>query len=70
MLAQRDLLKKLTKTKAYKNDFQLLPKELDVKVATLHLIVLGAVRTLFPQEPADYLGVKVEGPFKVGHYRF
>ena len=29
MLAQRDLLKKVTRIKAYKNDFQLLPKELD-----------------------------------------
>ena len=63
------LLSNLTRTKPYKNDFRLLPKELE-KVATLHLIALGAVRTLFSQEHADYLGVKVEGPFKVGHYRF
>ena len=65
------LLRNLT-TKPYKNDFRLLPKELDAaeKVATLHLIALGSVRTLFSQEHADYLGVKVEGPFKVGHYRF
>ena len=41
MLAQRDLLKKLTRTKAYKNDFQLLPKELDATVK-LHFLTLGA----------------------------
>ena len=36
-LAQRDLLAKLTRTKAYKNDFQLLPKELDATVAKIAL---------------------------------
>ena len=64
------LLRNLTRTKAYKNDFQLLPRQLAEKVATLHLIVLGAVRTIFPQEHADYLGVKVEGTFKGQHYRY
>ena len=35
MLAQLVLLKKLTRTKAYKNDFQLLPKELDATAGAL-----------------------------------
>ena len=35
--AQLDLFRNLTRTKAYKNDFQLLPKELDAKVAKIAL---------------------------------
>ena len=46
-----------------------LPKKLDEKVSKLQLFVLSAVLTVFAQEHADYIGVKVEGPFKVGHYR-
>ena len=45
-----------------------LPKQLDEKVSKLQLIVLGAVLTVFAQEHADYIGIKVERPFKVGHY--
>merc|ERR1711862_617081 len=42
VLAQLDLLKNWKETKAYKNDVYLLPKELDEKVARLHLPALGA----------------------------
>ena len=42
MLAQRDLLRNLFGTKAYKTDFQLLPKELDAKVSKLRLPALRA----------------------------
>merc|ERR1712032_1654873 len=42
VLAQIDLLKNQKETKAYKNDVYLLPKELDEKVARLHLPALGA----------------------------
>ena len=38
-----------------------LPKKLDEKVSKLQLIVLSAVLTVFAQEHADYIGVKVEG---------
>merc|ERR1719223_1310555 len=41
VLAQLDLLKNWKETKAYKNDVYLLPKELDEKVARLHLPALG-----------------------------
>ena len=58
------LLRNLTRTKAYKNDFQLLPRQLAEKVATLHLILLGAIPTVLAQEHAGYMVVKVEGPFK------
>merc|ERR1712032_1429732 len=40
VLAQIDLLKNQKETKAYKNDVYLLPKELDEKVARLHLPAL------------------------------
>merc|ERR1712112_544113 len=64
VLAQLDLLKNWKETKAYKNDVYLLPKELDEKVARLHLPALGANLTTLSKEQADYIGVKVAGPFK------
>merc|ERR1711998_346871 len=45
VLAQLDLLKNWKETKAYKNDVYLLPKDLDEKVARLHLPALGAEMT-------------------------
>jgi adenosylhomocysteinase len=47
-----------------------LPKELDEKVAYLHLAKLGAKLTKLTKAQADYLGVKVEGPFKAETYRY
>jgi len=70
VLAQLDLLKNWKETKAYKNDVYLLPKELDEKVARLHLPALGAEMTTLTKEQADYIGVKVEGPFKPNTYRY
>jgi len=70
VLAQLDLLKNWKETKAYKNDVYLLPKELDEKVARLHLPSLGAHLTTLTKEQADYIGVKVEGPFKGANYRY
>merc|ERR1719162_798316 len=68
VLAQLDLLKNQA-SKAYKNDVYLLPKDLDEKVALLHLPALGANMTKLSKEQADYIGVKVEGPFKPDTYR-
>ena len=48
----------------------MLPKELDEKVAYLHLAKLGAKLTKLTKAQADYLGVKVEGPFKAETYRY
>merc|ERR1712063_194104 len=70
VLAQLDLLKNWQETKAYKNDVYLLPKVLDEKVASLHLPALGAVLTVPTQVQADYIGVKVNGPFKGDTYRY
>merc|ERR1711904_241555 len=70
VLAQLDLLKNWKETKAYKNDVYLLPKALDEKVAALHLPALGAELTELTKEQADYIGVKVGGPFKGEFYRY
>merc|ERR1711998_802108 len=72
-LAQLDLLRNWKETdasKKYKNDVYLLPKELDEKVARLHLPALGAQLTELSQEQADYIGVKIGGPFKSETYRY
>jgi len=69
-LAQLDLLKNWKETKKYKNDVYLLPKELDEKVARLHLPALGAQLTTLTKEQADYIGVKGEGPYKPDTYRY
>lgn len=47
-----------------------LPKILDEKVARLHLAKLGVELTVLSQAQADYIGVKVEGPYKPEHYRY
>merc|ERR1712048_552902 len=69
-LAQLDLLKNWKEGKGYKNQVYLLPKELDEKVARLHLPALGAEMTTLTQEQADYIGVKATGPFKGDTYRY
>ena len=43
---------------------------LDEKVAALHLPSLGANLTKLSKEQADYIGVKVDGPFKQDTYRY
>ena len=47
-----------------------LPKHLDEKVARLHLDALGVVLTELTPEQAAYIGVDVNGPYKVDHYRY
>merc|ERR1711862_182291 len=64
VLGQLDLLKNWKENKGYQNQVYLLPKELDEKVARLHLPALGANLTKLSQEQADYIGMKVEGPYK------
>merc|ERR1712070_577393 len=69
-LAQLDLLNNWKETKAYKNDVYLLPKDLDEKVARLHLPALGANLTTLSKEQADYIGVPAGGPYKANTYRY
>lgn len=70
VLGQIDLLKNWKENKGYKNEVYLLPKDLDEKVARLHIPALGAQLTTLSKEQADYIGVKVEGPFKPDTYRY
>jgi adenosylhomocysteinase len=67
VLAQIELW---TKKDQYRNEVYTLPKQLDEKVASLHLAKIGVVLdTLTPQQ-AEYIGVNVEGPFKPDYYRY
>ena len=54
----------------YENKVYMLPKHLDEKVAALHLAKIGVELTELRKEQADYIGVKVEGPYKPEHYRY
>ena len=67
VLAQMDLYEK---GKQYENQVYVLPKELDEKVARLHLDQLGVHLTELQQDQADYLGIPTKGPFKPEHYRY
>ncbi len=53
-----------------KGKVYVLPKHLDEKVARLHLKKLGAQLTTLSKHQADYIGVKVDGPFKADAYRY
>ncbi len=54
----------------YGNEVYVLPKQLDEKVAKLHLDKLGAKLSQLSDEQADYIGVETAGPFKPEHYRY
>jgi len=56
--------------KLYKNKVYTLPKELDEKVAHLHLKKVGAQLTKLNKKQTKYLGLNVNGPFKPSHYRY
>jgi adenosylhomocysteinase len=47
-----------------------LPKELDEKVALLHLEALGGKLSKLSGDQAEYLGLPAVGPFKPAHYRY
>jgi adenosylhomocysteinase len=55
---------------AYPLGVHVLPKALDEKVARLHLAALGVELTVLTDEQASYIGVPVEGPYKLDHYRY
>ncbi|CAH7668173.1 Adenosylhomocysteinase [Phakopsora pachyrhizi] len=48
----------------------MLPKALDEEVARAHLSALNVKLTTMTSAQADYLGLSVEGPYKVDHYRY
>ena len=59
-----------TNSEAYSNEVYMLPKHLDEKVAKLHLEKIGVELEELRTDQADYIGVKVEGPYKPEHYRY
>ena len=63
-------VRRFEKGKEYENQVYVLPKELDEKVARLHLDQLGVHLTELQQDQADYLGIPTKGPFKPEHYRY
>ena len=66
-LAQIELWTNIEK---YENKVYMLPKHLDEKVAKLHLEKIGIELTELRKDQADYIGVKVQGPFKPEYYRY
>lgn len=66
-LAQIDLWEK---RKEYEVGVYRLPKYLDEEVARLHLEKIGVTLTKLSEEQANYIGVKVGGPYKADHYRY
>ena len=67
VLAQIELF---TKADQYANQVYVLPKQLDEKVARLHLEKLGVKLSKLTDKQAAYIGVTPEGPFKPDHYRY
>ncbi|HEX4774027.1 MAG TPA: adenosylhomocysteinase [Candidatus Saccharimonadales bacterium] len=57
-------------TKDYEVGVYRLPKELDEKVAAIHVEALGGHLTKLTPNQAEYLDIPVEGPFKAEHYRY
>jgi adenosylhomocysteinase len=54
----------------YQNKVYTLPKQLDEKVARLHLNKIGAKLTKLTDKQASYIGVPESGPFKPEQYRY
>ncbi len=67
ILAQLELWKNSSK---YENKVYMLPKHLDEKVAKLHLEKLGVELEELSKDQAEYIGVKVDGPYKPEYYRY
>jgi adenosylhomocysteinase len=67
VMAQIELF---TKPEQYPIGVYVLPKQLDEKVARLHLDALGVKLTTLSEKQASYLGIPVEGPYKADHYRY
>ncbi|WP_405373221.1 MULTISPECIES: adenosylhomocysteinase [unclassified Microbacterium] len=67
VLAQIELF---LRTEEYPVGVYVLPKALDEKVARLHLPALGVQLTTLTDEQASYIGVPVDGPYKLDHYRY
>jgi len=69
-LAQIELWKNRETDKYANGQVYILPKELDEKVAKLHLASLNAELTELSQEQSDYNCLPIAGPFKKQSYRY
>ena len=67
VLAQLELW---NNTDQYENKVYMLPKHLDEKVARLHLAKIGVELDVLRQDQAEYIGVKIKGPYKPEYYRY
>ena len=67
VMAQIELWENYSK---YENKVYVLPKNLDEKVARLHLEKLGVKLTRLSKEQAEYINVDQDGPFKKDEYRY
>jgi adenosylhomocysteinase len=67
VLAQIELF---TRHSEYERKVYVLPKQLDEKIARVHVEALGAHLTQLRPEQAEYISVPVEGPYKSDHYRY
>jgi adenosylhomocysteinase len=67
VLAQLELW---TNPNKYERQVYTLPKQLDEKVAALHLEKVGVELTRLTPKQAEYIGVAPEGPFKPDQYRY
>lgn len=56
--------------KKYDKKVYILPKELDEKVAVLHLEKLGVKLTKLNEKQAKYLNIDAKGPFKTDNYKY
>ncbi|HUC90289.1 MAG TPA: adenosylhomocysteinase [Patescibacteria group bacterium] len=65
VLAQLELWEKPHEVGIYR-----LPKELDEKVARLHVEALGGKLTKLSKDQAEYINIPQNGPFKPEHYRY
>jgi adenosylhomocysteinase len=54
----------------YQKKVYTLPKQLDEKVARLHLDKIGVKLTKLSDKQSTYIGIPVSGPFKSEHYRY
>ena len=70
VLAQMDLWTAIRRQLWQAGRVSFCRKKLDEEVARLHLEKIGAKLTTLTQEQADYIGVKVEGPYKPEAYRY
>ncbi len=67
VLAQIELHTAIDK---YEKKVYVLPKQLDEKVARLHLKKLGVQLTTLTEAQSRYLDIDINGPYKPEHYRY